>query len=240
MLNINKICAGYDAIKILDEISLKIDQGETRSIVGTNNSGKSTLFKVISGLLKPESGEITFDGINITGMKPREIVDLGIILVPERRRLFTKMTVYENLLLGSFIPRGRKERQSTLEFVYHLFPVLKERSGQLSRVLSGGEQQMLAIARGIMAKPRLLLLDEPSLGLSPLIVQNIFSIFKQLNKNGVLILLSEQNAEIALKASNHSYVLSHGSVMLQGESKLLLDDNRLKDIYLGKIECKQQ
>lgn len=236
MLKVDRVSAGYGALTILNEVSLELSEGEMKCVIGTNNSGKSTFIKVISGLLKPFSGEITFNGLDVTGFTAAEMVELGIVLVPERRRLFTKMSVYENLLLGSYAPRGKRERRTSLEFVYHLFPVLQERSKQLAGTLSGGEQQMLAIARGLMAKPRVLLLDEPSLGLSPLIIQNIFGIFNSLNKQGVVILLAEQNAEVALRASSQGYVLSNGKVVLQGESRALLQDGRVEDIYLGKME----
>ncbi|MFA4911057.1 MAG: ABC transporter ATP-binding protein [Desulfobacteria bacterium] len=236
MLKVDRVSAGYGAVTILSEVSLELSEGETQCVIGTNNSGKSTFFKVISGLLKPFSGEITLNGINVAGMTTAEIVELGIVLVPERRRLFAKMSVYENLLLGSYVSRGKKERRRSLEFIYQLFPVLEKRSSQMSGTLSGGEQQMLAIARGLMAKPRVLLLDEPSLGLSPLIIQNIFNIFKTLNEQGVVILLAEQNAEIALRASSQGYVLSNGKVVLQGESRALLQDGRVEDVYLGKME----
>jgi len=236
VLKVDRVSAGYGAVTILSEVSLELSEGETQCVIGTNNSGKSTFFKVISGLLKPFSGEITLNGINVAGMTTAEIVELGIVLVPERRRLFAKMSVYENLLLGSYVSRGKKERRRSLEFIYQLFPVLEKRSSQMSGTLSGGEQQMLAIARGLMAKPRVLLLDEPSLGLSPLIIQNIFNIFKTLNEQGVVILLAEQNAEIALRASSQGYVLSNGKVVLQGESRALLQDGRVEDVYLGKME----
>jgi branched-chain amino acid transport system ATP-binding protein len=236
VLKVDRVSAGYGAVTILSEVSLKLSEGETQCVIGTNNSGKSTFFKVISGLLKPFSGEITLNGINVAGMTTAEIVELGIVLVPERRRLFAKMSVYENLLLGSYVSRGKKERRRSLEFIYQLFPVLEKRSSQMSGTLSGGEQQMLAIARGLMAKPRVLLLDEPSLGLSPLIIQNIFNIFKTLNEQGVVILLAEQNAEVALRASSQGYVLSNGKVVLQGESRALLQDGRVEDVYLGKME----
>lgn len=236
MLKVDRVSAGYGAVTILSEVSLELSEGETQCVIGTNNSGKSTFFKVISGLLKPFSGEITLNGINVAGMTTAEIVELGIVLVPERRRLFAKMSVYENLLLGSYVSRGKKERRRSLEFIYQLFPVLEKRSSQMSGTLSGGEQQMLAIARGLMAKPRVLLLDEPSLGLSPLIIQNIFNIFKTLNEQGVVILLAEQNAEVALRASSQGYVLSNGKVVLQGESRALLQDGRVEDVYLGKME----
>ncbi|MDY7032967.1 MAG: ABC transporter ATP-binding protein [Thermodesulfobacteriota bacterium] len=234
MLNIRKIDAGYDTVKILDSVSLELLEGETRSVIGANNSGKTTLFKAITGLIRPFSGEITFDGVNLIGLTTAQIVEMGIVLIPERRRLFSRMSVHENLLLGSYAARGRKERRKNLAFVYDLFPVLKNRSKQLAGILSGGEQQMLAIARGIMAKPRLLLLDEPSLGLSPMIIQDIFGIFASLNEQGVFILLAEQNAEVALRASSRTYVLSNGRVALRGESRALLQDKRVENIYLGK------
>ena len=234
MLKIGNIRAGYDFVTFLNDVSMELPEGETRSVIGANNSGKTTLFRVISGLLRPFSGEMTFCGENLIGLTTAQIVELGVILVPERRRLFARMSVHENLLLGSYSARGKKERKKSLEHVYGLFPVLKERSKQLAGILSGGEQQMLAIARGIMAQPKLLLLDEPSLGLSPLIVRNIFGIFKGLNEQGVLILLAEQNADVALKASRRSTVLSNGRVALEGESKELLEDKRVEDIYLGR------
>ncbi|KAF0119811.1 MAG: branched-chain amino acid transport system ATP-binding protein [bacterium] len=217
MLKVDRVSAGYGAITILSEVSLELSEGETKCVIGTNNSGKSTFFKVISGLLKPFSGAITLNGINLVGLTTAE-------------------SVYENLLLGSYVSRGKKERRRSLEFIYQLFPLLQKRSKQLAGTLSGGEQQMLAIARGLMAKPRVLLLDEPSLGLSPLIIQNIFNIFNTLNEQGVVILLAEQNAEIALRASSQGYVLSNGKVVLQGESRALLQDGRVEDIYLGKME----
>ncbi|MDY7019483.1 MAG: ABC transporter ATP-binding protein [Chloroflexota bacterium] len=234
MLRLEKVTAGYGVLQVLHEISLDLDTGETRSVIGANNSGKSTLLKIISGLLKPNSGRILFDGIDLASLPTDEIVNQGLALVPERRRLFSNMTIYENLLLGSYIPRARERRKESLEMVYHLFPVLGKRQKQIAGTLSGGEQQMLAIARGLMAEPKVLLLDEPSLGLGPLLIKDIFQTFIHLNQQGVCILLVEQNATVALKASSQSYVLSHGRVMLSGKSSELLQDKRVEDIYMGK------
>ena len=234
-MRIDKLSAGYGmAGLVLHEVSLELSQGETRGVVGANNSGKSTLLKVISGLLQPSSGRIYLDGTDISSLSTEEKVNHGIVLVPERRRLFASMTVYENMRLGSYISRGRRERQKTLEMVYNLFPVLEQRSKQIAGTLSGGEQQMLAIARGLMTKPEILLLDEPSLGLSPLLIEDIFNAFAILNKQGVAILLAEQNAVIALEVTSYTYVISQGKIKLEGQSTALVNNDKLEAIYLGK------
>jgi len=236
MLRINKISAGYSVVPVLHEISLELNRGEMSGVLGANNSGKSTLLKVIGGLVRPREGEIILNGTRISELPPDERVNLGIVLVPERRRLFASMTVHENLLIGSYGFRGRRNRQSNLDRSYELFPVLKKRTRQIAGTLSGGEQQMLAIARGLMGEPEILLLDEPSIGLSPLLIETIYDTFGILHRHGIAILLAEQNAHISMEICSYVYILSHGEIALQGESKTLVGDDRVEAIYLGKAQ----
>jgi branched-chain amino acid transport system ATP-binding protein len=233
MLRIDKLNFSYGDMKVLWDVDLEVHPGEIVTVVGANGAGKSTTLKNISRLVKPDSGGITFEGVNLNRLQPHEVVGLGIVQVPEGRRIFPEMTVTENLRMGSYLKATRKFRESNFEWVFHLFPRLKEREKQLGGTMSGGEQQMLAIARGLMANPKLLLLDEPSLGLSPLFVKNIFQILTDINKEGVTILLVEQNVYQSLRISNRAYVMETGRVVLSGSGEELLNDEHVKKAFLG-------
>ena len=234
MLKIEKLTAGYGEIRVLDGISLNVKRGELVAIVGSNGAGKTSLLKTISGLLKPTVGRIILeDEVDITPLPPHEIVARGIIQVPEGRQIISNMTVMENLLVGGQNPRARVRRDSSLEEVFQLFPQLRARKKQMAGTLSGGEQQMLATGRGLMAVPRILLLDEPSLGLSPLLVEELFETVKRLNEQGLTVLLVEQNIMLSLNICRRGYVLENGKIRMSGESDQLLKDDTIKRAYLG-------
>ncbi len=234
MLEVKNLTVRYGAFLALSDVSLKVEDGQVVSIVGANGAGKTTLINTISGLVTPISGEIYLDDQKLTGMKGYEIARLGVAQVPERRKLFPEMTVYENLLVASIYRRAKKERSKNLEEVFSLFPVLKERRNQLAMTLSGGEQQMLAIGRGIMASPKILMLDEPSLGLAPILVQQIFRIVQELKKRGLTILLVEQNVRHSLRVADYAYVLETGKVVLEGLGRDVLNDPHTVEAYLGE------
>lgn len=233
MLNINNIDVFYGNIQALRGMSLEVNEGEIVTLIGANGAGKSTLLKTISGLLKPKQGDIVFDGKSIVGKQAQSIVKLGLSHVPEGRRVFANMSVEENLQLGAFLRRDKQGIKQDMEKVYELFPRLLERQKQLSGTLSGGEQQMLAMGRALMAKPKLLLLDEPSMGLAPLLVKQIFSIIEEINKSGTTILLVEQNANLALSIANRAYVVETGRIVLSGDAKELTSSEEIKNAYLG-------
>lgn len=234
MLNIQNLQVHYDKVKVLHDVSIHVKEGEIVSLIGSNGAGKTTLLRTISAIKKASSGSIAFMDEPIHQLSSHKIVDLGIGHVPEGRHVFSDMSVYENLLMGAY---RRKDSQSAinndLEHIFDIFPRLRERSQQLSGTLSGGEQQMLAIGRAIMAKPKLFLFDEPSLGIAPLIVAEIFQMIKKMNEEGSTILLVEQNANAALKISDRAYILETGRVSLEGKSSELLNDDRVRKIYLG-------
>ena len=233
MLEITDLKVSYGAIQALRGIDLTLNEGEIVALIGGNGAGKSTTLQTISGLLKPVSGSIRFLGDEIIGVAPQEIVARGIIHVPEGRRIFSSLTVEENLEMGAYFQRDKIAKQRTLEEAYVRFPRLKERRKQAGGTLSGGEQQMLAIARAIMAQPKLLLLDEPSMGLSPVLVEQIFDIIESINDQGTSILLVEQNAQMALSIANRGYVLETGGIVLSGEAESLLHDPMVIEAYLG-------
>ena len=233
MLKIERLNFSYDGLKVLWDIDLDVNAGEIVTVVGSNGAGKSTVLKNISRLLKPDSGSISFAGEDFVHMQSHEVVGRGMVLVPEGRKIFPELTVLENLRMGSFLKGARKERKKNLEWVFSLFPRLKEREKQLGGTLSGGEQQMLAIGRGLMSNPRMLLLDEPSLGLAPLLVKNIFDIITEINRNGVTILLVEQNVYQSLRIAHRGYVLETGRVVLTGSGENLLNDEHVKKAFLG-------
>jgi branched-chain amino acid transport system ATP-binding protein len=212
---------------------LRIEEGQVASIVGSNGAGKSTTLNPISGVLRSSSGSIEFVGKRIENLPPHQIVEMGLVQIPEARLLFPYMTVLENLELGAFTSRARKEIKESLESVFELFPILNDRKHQLAGTLNGGEQQMLAIARGLMAKPRLLMLDEPSLGLAPLLVKQVFETVKRINSHGITVLLVEQNVFHSLSISDEAYVLENGRVVLEGKGKEILDNPQVKEAYLG-------
>jgi len=232
MLKLENIHTFYGPIEALKGVDIEIRQGEIVCIIGNNGAGKSTTLMTISGILKPRSGTIAFAEELITGIPPYRIVRMGISQVPEGRRIFPKLTVKENLEMGAFSIRG--DKKASLEFVYNLFPVLKDRHMQLGGTLSGGEQQMLAIGRALMSRPKLLLLDEPSLGLAPIIASKIFKTIREINREGVTVLLVEQNARAAMKLSGRGYVLENGRVALEGTSEDLLSDEQVRKAYLGE------
>jgi len=232
MLKLENIHTFYGPIEALKGVDIEIRQGEIVCIIGNNGAGKSTTLMTISGILKPRSGTIAFGEERITGVPPYRIVRMGISQVPEGRRIFPKLTVKENLEMGAFPVRG--DKKASLEFVYNLFPVLKDRHMQLGGTLSGGEQQMLAIGRALMSRPKLLLLDEPSLGLAPIIASKIFKTIREINQEGVTVLLVEQNARAAMKLSGRGYVLENGRVALEGTSEDLLSDEQVRKAYLGE------
>ena len=233
LLQIKELSAGYGDIQVLWDINLTIEEGQVVALVGTNGSGKSTLLKTISGLLKPYKGSILFQGEEITRMSSKEIVAKGVIQVPEGRRLFPHMTVEENLMMGAFRRRKSKDIRPQLDKVYSIFSRLKERSHQTAGSLSGGEQQMCAFARGLMGNPKLICIDEMSLGLAPLIVDDLVDIVKEINQQGTSVLLVEQDVQLALTNSHYGYVVSTGEVVMEGDSHTLLENQEIKEIYMG-------
>lgn len=233
MLNVTNLSAQYGQARVLDEVSFAVEEGEIVSVVGANGAGKSTLVKVISGMHRSSAGRIIFGGEDITALPPYDIVRRGIVHVPEGRRLFGDMTVMDNLLLGSTHPSARKHRGDSLVTVLALFPRLRERQDQLASTLSGGEQQMVAIARGLMARPKLLMLDEPSLGLAPKIVTEILGVIRELNRNGLTVLLIEQNVRHSLAISDRGIVLENGRVVLADRGEALLKNEHTRRAYLG-------
>ncbi len=236
LLEIRNINTYYGNIHALKDVSLHVDEGEIATVIGANGAGKTTLLNTISGLLHSRTGEILFEGHPITKLSPDKVVHLGISQVPERRQIFATLNVLDNLLLGAYLRHGRdrkEEIQKDLDLVFEIFPILKDRQKQMGGTLSGGEQQMLALGRGLMAKPKLLLLDEPSLGLAPLLVREIFRVAGDLREHGATILLVEQNARAALNLADRGYVMETGNVVLEGTSGELLGDERVQEAYLG-------
>lgn len=233
MLKVNGINAFYGKIQVLKSISLEVEEGSIVTILGANGAGKTTTMKTISGLLKPQAGSIQFQGQDVTGLRPDQLLRKGIALVPEGRQILSGMTVLENLEMGAY-HRKDNEIDQDIKNVMERFPILEERQKQLGGTLSGGQQQMLAIARAILSKPKLLLLDEPSMGLAPLIVADIFNIIKEINEAGTTVLLVEQNARQALKISDYGYVLETGKMVAEGSSQKLLNDPRIMEAYLGR------
>lgn len=233
MLEVDRINVFYGYLQALWDVSFNVSSGEIVCIVGSNGAGKTTTLKAISGLIRPKSGSIRFLGKEIHNLPPHKIVELGIAHVPEGRQVFPQMTVLENLKMGAFTKRAWSKMDDTLEFVYQLFPILKERRKQLAGTLSGGEQQMLAIARGLMARPSLLMIDELSLGLAPIVVERLFKIIEDINDQGMTILLVEQNVRAALEVSDRGYVLENGRIVLSGKSNELIENETVKKAYLG-------
>ena len=233
MLDVHKIGVSYGDIRVIDDISFKVQGNQIVSVLGANGAGKTTLLRAISGFLHPFSGEITFLNVPITRLDCSRIVDLGLVRVPEGRKIFPSLTVLENLELGSYHAKAKAMRKESLAKVYDLFPVLLQRKDQVAGTLSGGEQQMLAIARGLMSVPGLLMLDEPSLGLSPILVKGIFDIIKQIRDQGMTVLLVEQNIYHSLLLSDKGYVIENGRIVLEGEGKELLESEYVRKAYLG-------
>jgi len=234
MLEVKDLHVFYGAIHALQGVSFHLDEGEIVTLIGANGAGKSTALKTISGLLRPRQGSIVFRGTDMTRVSASKIVSLGISQVPEGRKIFAPLTVRDNLEMGAYTRNDAKEVAQSMERVFASFPRLKERINQPGGTLSGGEQQMLAMGRGLMSKPKLLLLDEPSMGLSPLLVEEIFRIIEEINKQGMSILLVEQNAAMALSIANRAYVLETGTVALEGQAQELLENPQVKTAYLGR------
>ncbi len=233
MLKVKDLHVHYGAIHAIKGVSFEVAKGEIVTLIGSNGAGKSTILKTISNILKKSGGDIIFLDNNLENVEPHKIVEMGISHVPEGRRVFPDLTVYENLQMGAYTRKDKSEIASDLESVYSRFPRLKERENQSAGTLSGGEQQMLAMGRALMSRPKILLLDEPSMGLAPLLVDEIFSIIKDINENGTTILLVEQNANRALHVSNKGYVLETGKIIASGKSSDLLNDDKVKEAYLS-------
>lgn len=238
ILTIDNLSVSYGGIKAVKGISLEIPEGEIVSLIGANGAGKSTILRAIAGLVKLESGSINYQGQNITGSNTNQIVEHGITLVPEGRRVFANLTVLENLKIGAYLRKDNLEKD--IKWIYKLFPRLEERSWQMAGTLSGGEQQMLAVGRALMSRPKVIMMDEPSLGLAPIIVQDIMNIIKTVNQEGVTILLVEQNASLALKIAHLGYVMETGTIVMKGTGSELLNDESVKAAYLGKSRKKVQ
>ena len=234
MLKIENLCVSYGGIQALRGISLEVPDGKIVTLIGANGAGKSTTLRTITGLVKAASGSITWNGEELPGKSIDKIISAGIAMSPEGRRVFADMTVLENLRIGAYLRKDKGEIEKDIQWVYSLFPRLEERSWQLSGTLSGGEQQMLAVGRALMSRPKLMMLDEPSLGLAPLVVQDIFSIIREINKQGVTVLLIEQNANMALKIADLAYVLETGNITMSGTGAELLADEKVREAYLGK------
>ncbi|MEM2882419.1 MAG: ABC transporter ATP-binding protein [Candidatus Bathyarchaeia archaeon] len=233
MLQVSEIDVSYGHFQVLSGVSLQVSDKELVTVIGSNGAGKTTLLNTIAGLLPPKRGEIRFMGKRIDGLPPHKVVEEGLVLVPEGRGNFSRLTVLENLELSAYTGRAKERKDETLEEVFNIFPILRERRHQKAGTLSGGEQQMLAIGRGLMARPKLLMLDEPSLGLAPKIVLQIFSILRQLKEEGITILLIEQNAHRALELADRAYLLETGRIAMQGRGEELLQDPHLRKLYLG-------
>lgn len=233
MLKIENVNSGYDILQVLWDVNLNIQECEFVALLGPNGAGKSTTLKTIAGLVKPMSGEIYFKDKNITGLPAHEITKLGISYISESLNLFRNMSIQENLLMGAYIIEDEKEKESLLQYTYELFPRLAERKKQLAGTLSGGERKMLAIARGLMCRPSLILVDEPSLGLAPYLTQNVFDALKTLHNSGLTILLVEQNVNATLEITQRAYVLEQGKMAMEGESKELMSNEHIQNVYLG-------
>ncbi len=232
MLKVSNLEVHFGGIRAVKGISFNVKKGSIVSLIGANGAGKSTTLRSIAGAVKPSGGKILFEDVDITDSDTSSIVKMGITLCPEGRRIFPDMTTFDNLKIGAYLRKDNIDND--IKEIYQMFPILKERSWQLAGTLSGGEQQMLAVARSLMSRPKLMMLDEPSLGLAPLIVKNIFNIIKEINKQGVTILLIEQNANMALKISDYSYVLETGNIVMEGKGVELLNNEKVKSAYLGK------
>lgn len=238
MFEVQDLHVGYGKIKALHGVSMKIDKGEVVTLIGANGAGKSTFLKTLSGLLKPSQGHILFEGQRIDGLEPHQITQRGVVHIPEGRRIFPLLTVEENLLMGAFFRKDQEEVKADRDKIFDSFPILKERRKQLGGTLSGGEQQMLALGRALMSRPKLLALDEPSMGLAPVITDKVFQIVRSLNQEGMTILLVEQNARAALSIATRGYVMETGTVILHDKTKNLLANDRVRQCYLGVQESR--
>lgn len=233
MLEVRNIDVFYGDVQVIRDVSFEVKKGEIVALIGANGAGKSTILKTISGLIRPRKGEVFFEGIPIHKIEPYKLIEMGVSLVPEGRRLFVEMTVEENLDMGALKGEAKKKREKSKELVFELFPRLKERRRQLAGTLSGGEQQMLSIGRGLMSKPRLMMFDEPSLGLAPILVKEIFDVIKRIRNEGTTVLIVEQNTKQTLTISDRAYVLETGRITLNGTGQALLNDEHIKKAYLG-------
>ena len=234
LLEVKDLVVSYGGIEALKGISFSVDEGQIVTLIGANGAGKSTTLRAITGIVPVKSGTITYNGEDITGMDTQKVVERGIALVPEGRRVFANLTVLENLKIGAYLRKDTVQIQKDIEYIYKLFPRLQERSWQLAGTLSGGEQQMLAVGRAMMTRPRLIMMDEPSLGLAPLVVRDIFGIISRLSADGITILLIEQNANAALHAAHYGYVLETGMMTISGTGEELLSSKSIQEAYLGK------
>ena len=234
MLKVENLVVSYGGIEALKGISLNVPEGKIITLIGANGAGKSTLLRTIIGLVKPESGKISYNEKELTSLNSQKIVTTGITLVPEGRRVFSNLTVLENLKIGAYMRNDKAEIEKDIEWIYGMFPRLQERNWQLAGTLSGGEQQMLAVGRALMCRPKLIMMDEPSLGLAPLVIKDIFRIIQEINAKGMTILLIEQNANMALKIADWAYVLETGRITMEGTGKELLENPQIREAYLGK------
>lgn len=240
LLEVKDLVVSYGGIEALKGISFKVNEGEIATLIGANGAGKSTTLRAITSLVPVKSGSIFYDEQDITHLDTQKIVEKGIALVPEGRRVFANLTVLENLKIGAYLRKNKAEIEKDIQYIYGLFPRLEERSWQLAGTLSGGEQQMLAVGRAMMTRPRMIMMDEPSLGLAPLVVKDIFAIIKRLREEGITILLIEQNANAALSAADYGYVMETGHISMSGTGKELLTNKSVQEAYLGKQQKKQQ
>lgn len=234
MLEVKNLQVYYGVIQAIKGVSFKVEEGEIIALIGANGAGKTTILQTITGLISAKHGEIIYDGVDLQKIHPYKIVSMGLAHVPEGRRVFSQLTVYENLLMGAYTRSDKDEIEETLQHVFERFPRLKERKNQMAGTLSGGEQQMLAMGRALMSKPKIILMDEPSMGLSPILVEEVFDIIKSINKSGTTVLLVEQNAKKALSIANRAYVLETGRIVLEGDAKELMNNESVKKAYLGE------
>jgi branched-chain amino acid transport system ATP-binding protein len=236
-LEVRSVAADYGDVRALWDVSLHVEIGEIVALVGPNGAGKTTLMRTIAGLHRPSAGSVTLDGAEVSTLEPHSIVERGLVLVPEGRHLFGDMTVLENLRLGAYLPPARKQLHRSLARVFEIFPILRERRTQVAATLSGGQQQMLAIGRALMGLPRILLLDEPSLGLAPIVMRSIFEVIQAVSRDGITVLLVEQNAHLALEIANRAYILEQGHIVGEGPGRELLHDKQVQRAYLGYVEA---
>lgn len=234
MLEIKNLQVYYGVIHAIKDVSFEVNEGEVIALIGANGAGKTTILQTITGLIPAKSGEVLYEGVDLQKIPPHKIVSLGIAHVPEGRHVFSQLTVYENLLMGAYTRTDKDEIQKSLDSVYKRFPRLQERKNQLAGTLSGGEQQMLAMGRALMSQPKIILMDEPSMGLSPILVEEIFDIIKSISKSGTTVLLVEQNAKKALAIANRAYVLETGKIVLHDDAQKLMNDESVKKAYLGE------
>ena len=234
MLRVNNLQVHYGMIQAIKDVSFEVNQGEVIALIGANGAGKTTILHTVSGLLQPTKGSVIFEGQDITKIPAHKIVSLGMAHVPEGRRVFAQLTVLENLKLGAYTRKDKNEMEETLKMIYKRFPRLEERKNQIAGTLSGGEQQMLAMGRALMSHPKIILMDEPSMGLSPIFVEEVFKIIRDISAEGVTVLLVEQNAKKALNIADRAYVLETGNIILQGDAKKLMNDESVKKAYLGE------